>query len=383
MSLQGTIRSAVIDAMEFGGKFLSTNGHAQQAIPAMHRLSAAGGMYLGWKAGDKVRDSVFGMDQISEGEFIEKKREDISAPLRFLHHSIDWNPHSDAPKDQWKKIVYQAMPAIGATIGTVSGSLGVFQFNGRAANFAKYNNPKTPLSLMQADEAAQYAQAKWPLFATSLFGGASAASMLVVPYGIGLNENFKDRIGNAVNLLNRSGGNLGPAKALAERLAKVPFYVKSAENSGGKLSKDWANIFVKRTFKIQFPNELSTPEKEAEYINDVHNAFEKIYKECEHLKGEERIKAVSEKMKAKFGDASPIVDEKGKHTLQGYDKYVKEDTKLKAKNFVPGNASPRMRKMHDGIAKKTGIGIPSESYQKRVMEQWGESETIGTGGRGR
>ena len=382
MAIPGTIKGKIVDAADYVGKFISTNGHAQQAIPAVHRLSAAGGMYLGWKGGDQIRDSVFANNQISEGEFVEKKKEEIPAPLRFMYHSIDWNPHSDAPSDQWKKILYQAMPAIGATLGTVAGSTAIFHFNGRAANFAKYSDPKTRLSMMQTDEAAQYAQAKWPLFLTSLCGGGAATSMLVWPYGFGLNAGFFPRNGNAINMLNQSGGNLGPSKALAERLAKVPFYVKSAENSLGEISKDWANILVQRVLKPLFPNNLNTASKEAEAVQVVHNDFTQAYKhfkETKKLQGEELIEAVSKHMKALMGDAGSNVYKNGEY--QGIDGYVKK-LRYEYKDMVPGNASPRLRKFTDRIAKATGVGTPSDYYKENYVNHRDAVEaTSGIGGR--
>lgn len=382
MAIPGTIKGKIVDAADYVGKFISTNGHAQQAIPAMHRLSAAGGMYLGWKGGDQMRDAVFANNQISEGEFVEKKKEEIPGPLRFMYHAIDWNPHSDAPSEQWKKILYQSMPAIGAALGTVAGSSAIFHFNGRAAKYAEFKKPNTTLSVMDAEYATGYAQGGIHVFGTSLLGGASATSGLVVPYGMELNTGFYTRNGNAVNLFNRSGGNLAPPKALEERLAKVPFYIQSAIKSGGKISKDWASIFVRNTLKHQFPKDLDTTAKEAKAIDTVHGFLQEIYdKHSKTLNGEELIKKVRKEAETKFGIIKPTYDEKGQIVYHGYDKLIKEDLSLKFEDLVLGNSSRFARAIKEGVSKVTGIGrsTTAEAWQQRIIDQ---NNSVGTAGRG-
>lgn len=379
MSLQTNITDKATGFGDYVGRFISTNGHAQQAFPAMHRASAAGGMYMGWKAFDKGRDIVFGNDQTAEGVFVDTKREDVPAPLRFLHHSIDWNPHSDAPSDQWKKVLYQTMPAMGAALGTVIGSMSIFHFNNRASAFTKAKDPKTLLSIMKADSAAQYSQAGVPLFITSLFGGGSAASMLIYPYGIGLNSNFFIRSGNAINLGNRSGGNLGPAKALAERIFKVPFYVKSAMNSGGKVSREWAEIFVHRAVKPIFGNSLNTEEKLDKAIKITHNKFQSIYnKHSRRLKGEALIKAVSKDMEKVFHDPD-LTAKRGKVVYDGFDKFAQKDLGLNLEDAQLGNASWVARVVKEGWAKVSGIGQSTTAgkWQDRLIEQRDSGYTSG------
>ena len=372
MSLQSNITGKASGVGDYVGKFISTNGHAQQALPAMHRAAAAGGMYLGWKAFDKGRDLVFGNDQTSEGVFVDNKREDFPVIVRFLHHSIDWNPHSDAPSDQWKKVLYQTMPAMGAALGTVAGSMSIFHFNGRAAGFAKAKDPKTLLSIMDADNAAQHSQAGWPLFFTSLFGGGSAASMLIYPYGVGLNSNFLLRSGNAINLANRSGGNLGPSKALAERIAKVPFYVKSAMKSGGKISREWAEILVDRAVKPIFSKSLNTPGKVEKAIDVAERKFQRIYtKHSKKLKGESLIEAVSKEMDKTFGNHAPRMDRNGNIIKEGFDKIAPEYLGVKIKDAQFGNASPTARFIKEGTAKWTGIGrdTTAAKWLDRIIDQ--------------
>ncbi|MEQ1705687.1 MAG: hypothetical protein ABL867_06920 [Rickettsiales bacterium] len=371
MSWQSNITGKAMSASDYVGKFISTNGHAQQTFPAMHRAAAAGGMYLGWKAFDKGRDLVFGNDQTSEGVFVDNKREDYPVIVRFLHHSIDWNPHSDAPSDQWKKVLYQTMPAIGAALGTVTGSMSIFHFNNRASGFAKAKNPKTILSIMQAENATQYAQAGWPIFFTSLFGGGSGASMLVFPYGIGLNTSFYLRNGAANNIANHSGGNLAPPKALVERIAKVPFYVKSAINSGGQVSKDWAKLFMARAVKPILPKSLNTPAKEEEAINTIHNTFQSVYDEhSKTLSGEPLIKAVSEKMHKIFGDPELTLNANGKVDLYGFDKYLHENLGQKLEDVSLGNSSWVARTFKE-VTGKVGIGkdTTAEAFKKRLINQ--------------
>lgn len=372
MAIPGTIKGKIVDAADYVGKFISTNGHAQQSIPAVHRLSAAGGMYLGWKGGDQIRDSVFANNQISEGEFVEKKKEEIPAPLRFMYHSIDWNPHSDAPSDQWKKILYQAMPAIGAAVGTVAGSSAVFQFNGRAANYAKYKNPATTLSVLQADDAALYSESALPLIFTSMLGGASASSIVgVLLFGFSLNAGFYPRNGNAINLGNNSGGNLAASKALAERISKIPFYITSAEKSNGKISPEWAKIFVSRVYKNLFPKHLDTAKKEAEAADIVHNELQKSYDQHKALGLEGCIKSVSKEIKEKLADIAPTYDERDKILYHGHDKFFQEKLGFKVENAVLGNSSPRARSIRNHASNATGIGKDTtpEAFESHLIRQ--------------
>ena len=119
------------EKLELPGRFLEFGGHAQQAIPSQHRLRNAAGMFIGWWALDQVRHVVFGVKMKSEGEYVEIKREDVPAPLQFLYKTIDWDPHSEAPEHQWKKLMYQLFPGVGAGVGAVAGSITAFQGNGR------------------------------------------------------------------------------------------------------------------------------------------------------------------------------------------------------------------------------------------------------------
>ncbi|GEM_PF-2508949 len=372
MNWQNKIKGNVVNAGDYVGRFISTNGHAQQAFPAMHRAAAVTGMYLGWKGGDKIRDALFAVNKTSEGGYDEIKREDVPFILRPIYHKIGWTPLSDKPSDKWKEILYDFLPAAGAAAGTVAGSMSIFHFNGRAANIAKYKNPNTIVSFVRADELVQHGQSALPLTITSAFGGFSADSLLIFLQGIGINSTYLAKSGNANNILNHSGGNLGPAKALAERIAKVPFYTKSAINSGGKISEDWAKIFVDRFLKPIFGKNLDTLEKETKAHKIVHNTFQEIYdKHSKTLQGENLIKAVSDEMEIKFGVPELTVGEKGKVIYQGIDKFVQESLGLKMEDVTLGNASPTVRAMHEGWVKFTGLGksTSAASNQERLVKQ--------------
>lgn len=372
MNWQDKIENGIKRTGEFAGKFISQNGHAQQKTPAQHRLLSAGGMFIGWLACDQLRDIIFGVNQTSEGEFVEIKREDVPAPLRFLHKTIDWNPHSDAPSDQWKKIAHQMMPAVGAGLGTLTGSLYAFQLNGRAHNFAEFKNPKNPISVMQADSAAQYAQSKPFRILTAITGGAAGSSMLVAAYGAMLNLAFATANGAKIFTGNISKSSAGPAKALAERIEKFPAYINSAFNENGKISEEWSKIFVTRILEPLFGSELKTEAAQEAARIKVHDTVQSIVNEHINLglSQEEKIKKIVKAIEATLGDIAPKVDKDGTIIRSGFDTYLQK-LGLRPENANIGNAIPFARKFNKFLEKTFGIGkdVSVESFSVRIGQK--------------
>jgi len=263
-----TTLGGIKKAAEFPFKFLANGGHAQQAIPSQHRLFNAAFMMGGWWALDQLRDIVFGVNQVSEGEFVEIKKENVPAPLRFLHKAIDWDPYSDAPQEKWKKLAHQMMPAIGAGVGAVAGSMFAFELNGRARVFKGYKQAQS-LDLLKADDAVQYGQASPLRVLTALFGSFSSASALTTVYGGTLNPSFASAAGARTffgnpkiffskdffkrMFDNLSHGNANPLKA-------ANTIVGDLVHSKGKMSESAAQGFVDKVLAPMFGHELHTPE---------------------------------------------------------------------------------------------------------------------------
>jgi hypothetical protein len=383
MYWQNKIKAAK-NAGEYLGRFVSSNAHAQQAIPAQHRLLSAGGMFLGWVAGDKVRDAAFGVNQTSEGEFVELKREDIPLILRPIYHTIKWDPQSDAPADKWKKLLHQSIPAVVAAGGTLAGSEMVFQLNGRAAGIMDARNLRNPVSALTADKVVEHGQSFFASIGTALTGGAGASSMLPIVYGALLNLRFLLANGGKINIGNAIGGNVGPEKAIMERMAKVAFYAKSAANKEGKLSKDWAVIYVKEGMKPLFPEKLNTREKEEEAIEIVHKKLQNIYDKhyAKGLRDDNLINAVSDEVKHEMGDAAPTLNKEGKIEYHGFDKLILKDMKYSFDDVKLGNAVPIVRAATELAAEKAGIRkeVSAGAQEERIRNQYINSTSHATVG---
>ncbi len=343
MEVKTTFGGRIRQALEFPFKFLANGGHAQQDIPSQHRLLNAGGMFLGWLALDQIRQVVFGLKMKSEGEYVEIPLEDISPPLRFLHKAIDWNPHSEAPEHQWKKLAYQLFPGVGAGVGAVLGSMYAFERNGRAQTF-KAQNLKgiEKLNLLDLDFQAQYNQSKTLRALSGFFGTFSAASGLTFLYGFFLNPAFASANGAKI-FAGLARGNAAPHKAAAAELGMVGSYVEEALKTG-KLREDWAKQFELRVLQPLFGHELNTPELQAKAVKTLQNIVEESYHRFK-LNGKpakEIAKAVTEDLSKKLGNS-------------GLDKTLRERFGLDPKNAVVGNANPIIRMFNDGLS-AIGLG---------------------------
>lgn len=327
------------------GKFLANGGHAQQEIPAQHRLLNAGGMFMGWAALDQLRHIMFGLQMKSEGEYVEVKREDVPAPLRFLHKTIDWDPHSEAPEHQWKKLVYQFMPGAGAGVGAVMGSMYAFQRNGREQQYKAANlKGLDKLNMMDADFVAQFAQSTPLRIAAGFFGTFSAASGLTPVYGLFLNNAFAASNGAKI-FSGFSKGNLAPHKALDAQLDMVGSYVQQGLKTG-KIDETWAHEFSQRVLRPLFGHELNTPELQEQAVKKLQAMFEHSYNRfnAHGRPAKEIADAVTKDLKQKLGAAN-------------IEKTLEREFGLHPKNAVLGNANPIIRQFNDmlnfaGISRK-------------------------------
>lgn len=328
---------------EFAGKFIANGGHAQQDIPAQHRLLNAGGMYLGWCALDQVRHIMFGLKMESEGNYVEIKREEVPAPLRFLHKTIHWDPHSETHENQWKKLVYQLMPGVGAGAGAVAGSMYAFQRNGREQlNKAATLKGVDKLHLMDLDFVSQFSQSTPLRMAAGFFGTFSAASGLTFLYGMFLNNAFAASNGAKV-FTGLSKGNLAPHKALDAQLDMVGSYVQQGLKTG-KIDETWAAEFSQRVLQPMFGHELNTPESQAKAVKTLQNMIERSYQRysANGMPAKQIAEAVTKDLKKKLGAG-------------GIEKTLKQEFGLNPKEATLGNANPIIRQFHD-LLSFAGLG---------------------------
>lgn len=359
------LKNKIIGAGDYAGKFVAEFSHAQQPVPGQHRLLAAGGMFAGWVALDKLRDIVFGVNQVSEGEYHEIKREDIPAPLRFLHKTIDWNPHSDAPEEQWKKLAHQLIPAIGAAAGTVAGSMLAFEHDGKfvfgekskAHDYSGLKNSKGFMSILNADHGAQYSQSRTMRILTAATGGFSAASMMPLVYGAMLNLSFATANGSRIFAGDIAMGGSASSLAHTKIMGTVDKFAKSVAASGGKGSDAWAEGFVKKVLGPMFSKNLKDPKAQAEVREKIKTLIEREFntEKGKGLSGEALNKALTDDIKRIFGNSK-----------DGLDKTLVE-LGLDKKDATLGNAIPLVRKLNEflvklGIGKKTGV----ESWKART-----------------
>ncbi len=166
--------------------------HWSKRLPSQHRLYNAVGMFGFFLVGGYARDVMRGFNE--KGEPVEK--EDVPAPLRFLHKTLAHNPHSDDMRDRWNKVICQIIPATFGATGAIVGSVMFFRnntgYDQRAAKLQKHAMEGTGdgLGIFQADDALAHYQS-WPLrILAGIFATFSAASGLTVLYGMFLNSAF-------------------------------------------------------------------------------------------------------------------------------------------------------------------------------------------------
>jgi len=341
--------------LEVPGKFLANGGHAQQDIPSQHRLLNAGVMFVGWYVMDQLRQTMFGVRMKSEGEYVEVKKEDVPLPLQFLHKSIDWDPHSETPDNQWKKLMYQCLPGLGAGVGGITGSIYAFQRNGREQTNKNLKlKGVEKLNMLDADYVAQFAQSQPLRLLAAFFGTFSAASGLTFLYGAFLNPAFASSNGAKIFAGSLAKGNAGPEKAVAAQFESLGSYVNEALKTG-KMSEGWANKFTDQVLEPLFGHELKTPEAHAQAVKSLQEIVDKSFQRF-RLNGKpakEIAAAVTKDLESKLGKA-------------GLDKTVKAALGLDPKNARVGYANPIFHAMQDflsdiGLMNKYSVGKKATS----------------------
>lgn len=357
---------------ELPGKFLANGGHAQQEIPSQHRLLNAGGMFAGWWALDQLRHTMFGVKMKAEGEYVEVKREDVPAPLRFLHKAIDWDPHSETPENQWKKLAYQLLPGVGAGVGAVIGSMYAFERNGRAQTF-KANELKgiSKLNMLDLDFQAQYAQSKSLRVLSGFFGTFSAASGLTFLYGFFLNPAFASANGAKVFAGSLAKGNAAPHKAVASELGMVGSYIQDALKTG-KVREDWAKQFELRVLEPLFGHELQSPEAQQKAVKTLQTIVEESFQKykANGKPAKDIAKAVTDDLTKKLGK-------------EGIDKTLRTRFGLDPKNAKVGNANPIIHAFNESMASlglgksyKVGQSAASTSTSENILPVVGAGAAI-------
>lgn len=329
-------------AIEWPARFLENGGHAQQEIPSQHRLLNAGGMFLSWWGMDQIRNIIFGVRMKSEGEYIEVKREDVPAALRFLHKTIEWDPHSETSENQWKKLVYQFFPGVGAGVGAVMGSVYAFNRNGREQRYKTVKNQNS-LGVLDADFAAQTAQAMPLRVLSGLFGTFSAASGLTFLYGFFLNPAFATANGTKVFTHSLARGNAAPDKAVGIEISKIEGYVEEALKTG-KINEEWAKTFSLRVLQPMFGHELNTPEAQTKAVKTLQGIVDQSYQRFRSSgkSTKDIAKAIEKDLTAQLGHS-------------GLDKTLKQKFGIDPQNAVLGNANPVLRHFHEFLS-SVGLG---------------------------
>jgi hypothetical protein len=313
-------------------------------------------MVVGWWALDKVRDIAFGYTQKTEGEFVEIKREEVPAPLRFLHKSIDWNPNSDAPSDQWRKIAYQLLPGIGGGVGAVAGSMYAFERNGRGQEFRAMKGAKK-LNLFDADFMAQYSHSTPLRLLAGTAATFSSASGLTFLYGFFLNAAFASANGAKVFAGNLKRGNLGVAKSAEAILGKHNKSAHALENEGA-IQKLMENVI-----EPMFGKNAHEHEKE------IHDVIKKTMDHSHELYKKAAKEAAASRLVAAGGDITP---KQAKEILAASKQFLSDE--LVAMHEKLG--TPRLGYSNSAIAAPLnaadkmarGLGITkSPSYTEKVM----------------
>ncbi len=342
------LKTRIGKILEWPAKFLANGAHAQQDIPSQHRLLNAAGMFAGWWMMDQLRHAAFGVRQKTEGEYVDVPIEEVPFPLRFLHKSIEWDPHSDSADNQWKKLAYQMLPGIGAGIGAVGGSMYAFERNGRAqANKAFHLKGIQKLNLLDLDYVAQYSQSTPLRVLSGFFGTFSSASGLTYLYGIALTTAFASANGGKIFAGALSKGNFSPHRAVGAQLDMVGSYIQDAMKTG-KLKDEWAEQFTERVLQPLFGHELKTPEAQAQAVKTLQGIVEKSY---------EQYKASGKSAKEIAEAVTKDLTEK--LSKDGLDKTLIKEFGLDPKHARVGNANPLLWQFHEylesmGVVKPLG-----------------------------
>lgn len=264
-------------------------------FPSAHRLLNVVGMVTGFASAQYLSNIIFGC-KINGSNCEEIPKEKVPAPLRFLHGIVEYNPFSDAPRDEWLKVLHQMIPAVAGAVGAVKGSEVFFKFhNGREKDFVR-NLAKTSLSPLEENSVTSFAQGKiWRNLAgaTAWF---SSASGLTVLYGLALNNAFllcndaKTMAGAAeitgakfLRKFSNTTSELphGPEKALQDMLRSTEKALRDSTNPaiGEKAGEEYAKRLVGSVFEPMIKD--STPQERDALVQHFKMMFETGAMECQ------------------------------------------------------------------------------------------------------
>lgn len=241
-------------------------------MPSMHRLLNVLGMVGGFASTQYLSNIIFGC-KINGSKYEEIKKEDVPKPLQFLCGIVPYNPFSDAPRDQWLKVLHQMLPAMGGAVGAVKGSEVFFTaINGREKDYNKWAQQDS-LHPLVADATASFAQGKqWRKLAGAT-AWVSSATGLTVLYGVALNAAFMLCNGAKISSFkllrtltnNPSTQGAAPEKALSAVLEGTERTLRSGDAHG------LASTLVEST--IEPLKQMTEHEKEA-LVGKLRSVFE-------------------------------------------------------------------------------------------------------------
>ncbi len=149
-----------------------------------HRFSCAVGLSTFGLVGMKIMEAMTGRD--FGGNVVPIDR--VPEFMRGIYKKLDYNPHSDRPKDKWMFVLHFAVPSMFAAAGIVSASKHFFRDRTRKAQNAEFIDDFE-------DKATQAEAGPWTLLATtsSLIATPSGSIFLPIPginYGMSLGTRF-------------------------------------------------------------------------------------------------------------------------------------------------------------------------------------------------
>lgn len=193
-------------------------------LPSMHRMRQMTGMTSGWLMGNYLGNIMAAQD-LSHNPI---PKEEVPAPLRWLHGSLEYNAFSDEPADREKKIVHQLLGGTMGGLGAIAGSNSFFKANKTIDKIngilEKAEKENGGISILEAEAAASAEQAKfWRPFAAVL-GSFSAASGMSLPWVL----NFGTSINTVFNSMgDRKAGtplfSETPLKHFSNTTTDLPF----------------------------------------------------------------------------------------------------------------------------------------------------------------
>lgn len=181
----GFMNGAVLDTAE------GITGLLNASI-GMHRIHCAVGLTVGSWLGDEVMKALTATT--FAGQHV--KKEEVLKPLRKFYKAMEFNPHSDMPKDKWMQVVRWGVPAIVGTAAVIQSSKLFFEDRSKQLKNPKYLDDYESKAGMVQAEPWSYTSA-----ISGLFGFPTGMPMLpLVNYSTNLGSRFSIASGRKVAL---------------------------------------------------------------------------------------------------------------------------------------------------------------------------------------